>query len=53
MAAEAHVKELENKHAKLDSIIKDQMKSPAADPIEIAALKKKKLLLKDQIAALS
>lgn len=53
MVAEAHVKELENKHAKLDMIIRQEMKSPSADPIEIAALKKRKLHLKDQITALS
>lgn len=53
MSAAAHVRELENKHAKLDTMIRSELKSPAADPIEIASLKKRKLLLKDQITALS
>ena len=51
MNAAAHVKELENKHAKLETLIQTEMKRPAADPIEIAALKKRKLLIKDQIAS--
>lgn len=53
MSAAAHVKVLENKHAKLDDMIQSELKRPAADPIEIANLKKRKLLLKDQITALS
>lgn len=52
MSAEAHVKELQNKHAQLDMKIREEQKSPASDPIEIAALKKKKLRLKEQITGL-
>lgn len=53
MSAAAHVRELENKHAKLDDKIRTESKHPAADPVAIAALKKQKLFLKDQINALS
>ena len=49
MSAMAHVRELENKHAKLEDQIQTELKRPAADPIQIATLKKKKLHIKDQI----
>lgn len=52
MSAEAHVKELQNKHAKLDSKIRAEQKSLASDPMAIAALKKQKLRLKEQITGL-
>ncbi|WP_371396916.1 YdcH family protein [Fretibacter rubidus] len=53
MSAAAHVRELENKHAKLDDKIRTESKHPAADPAQIATLKKQKLMIKDQINALS
>ena len=49
MGSVAHVKELENKHSKLDAQIQTELKSPAADTLHIATLKKRKLHLKEQI----
>ncbi len=49
MGSVAHVKELVNKHTKLDIQIQSELKSPAADTLHIATLKKRKLLLKEQI----
>lgn len=49
MGSVAHVKELVNKHTKLDVQIQSELKSPAADTLHIATLKKRKLRLKEQI----
>lgn len=49
MAAEAHLLELQNKHARIDSEIKKEMKSPLPDTLRISRLKRQKLQLKDQI----
>ena len=51
MALRAHLKELRNKHAKLDEQIKQEHKSPFPDSTRLTALKKQKLLLKEQIVA--
>ncbi len=51
MAAAAHLRELENKHSKLDKEIKSEMKSPQPDNILLTTLKKQKLLLKERIRA--
>jgi len=52
MGSVAHVKELENKHSQLDAQIQSELKSPAADTLHIATLKKRKLLLKQKISEL-
>ncbi len=51
MAATAHLKELENKHANLEQRIKKELKSPHPDTLLLSNLKKKKLFLKDRIFA--
>jgi len=51
MPAVAHLRELENKHANLDRLIKSEMKSPHPDTLRITNLKKQKLHLKDRITA--
>lgn len=51
MAAAAHLKELENKHAHLDDEIKQELKHPLPDETRLATLKKQKLHLKEQIHA--
>lgn len=51
MAAAAHLKELENKHANLDLKIKQELKHPQPDTVRISSLKKQKLHLKEQIHA--
>jgi hypothetical protein len=53
MASVAHVRELENKHSKLDAEIQSELKSPASDSLHIATLKKRKLLLKQKISELT
>jgi len=42
---------LEREHARLDRLIADEAKRPRPDDLEIARLKKAKLLVKDQMAA--
>lgn len=49
MGSTAHVRELVNKHSKLEAQIQTELKSPAADTLHIATLKKRKLQLKEQI----
>lgn len=40
---------LEQRHATLDRVIADRQKSPSANDLEIATLKKQKLALKDRL----
>lgn len=49
MAIESHLATLEMKHGALEQEISEAMASPAVDDLHIASLKRKKLLLKDQI----
>ena len=53
MALSAHLKELNNKHAELDSKIETELKHPAPDTILLTELKKQKLHLKQRISELS
>jgi hypothetical protein len=52
MALEAHIRELSDRHARLDQTIQQVQRSPASDPVEIATLKRKKLRLKEELEAL-
>ncbi len=52
MALSAHLKTLNDKHAKLDEQIEDLLKHPAPDTILITELKKQKLQLKEKISHL-
>lgn len=52
MTTEAHMEALERRHRELDSKIADELSHPSADDLYIAALKRKKLELKDAIARL-
>ncbi|XBQ17287.1 MAG: DUF465 domain-containing protein [Oceanicaulis sp.] len=52
MAAEARIRELDARHAKLEGQITEAMKSPASDSLQVAALKKQKLRLKEEIEQL-
>lgn len=51
MAAEAHLLELKNKHARIDGKIKRELKNPIPDSIRLSKLKRQKLQLKDQIVS--
>jgi hypothetical protein len=52
MAIEAHLAELEKRHQALEQEINEALAHPSADDLEIAELKRKKLLVKDEIARL-
>ena len=50
MSVESHLAELERRHEALDREIAEAQTHPGTDDLEIAALKKRKLQLKDEIA---
>jgi hypothetical protein len=52
MAMNAHLMELEKRHRALDDEIAEAMMHPSADNLKIAELKRRKLLVKDEIARL-
>ena len=52
MAIEAHIRELSDKHSKLDIAIQSEMRSLASDEVQIAALKRQKLKLKEELEIL-
>ncbi|EEH13203.1 Hypothetical protein, conserved [Brucella abortus str. 2308 A] len=52
MAIESHLATLEKKHGALEEEISEAMASPAMDDLHIASLKRKKLVLKEQIEKL-
>ena len=52
MATEARIRELDSRHNELDARIETAQKSPAVDSLQLAALKKKKLKIKEEIEAL-
>ena len=49
---EARIRELADRHLTLKSKIADELKKPHIDALQVSSLKKQKLLLKDEIAAL-
>ncbi|MEO0822179.1 MAG: DUF465 domain-containing protein [Pseudomonadota bacterium] len=53
MSLDAHVHELRKKHEALAREIEHKQRRPASDDLEITEMKRKKLLLKDEIARLS
>jgi len=52
MAIQAHLVELERKHRVLESELHEAMKNLATDDVRIVELKRRKLLLKDEIQRL-
>ncbi|MDR3496226.1 MAG: DUF465 domain-containing protein [Ancalomicrobiaceae bacterium] len=52
MSIESHLAELERRHAALDGEIRREAASPAIDSLKIAELKRRKLVLKDEISRL-
>jgi hypothetical protein len=52
MAIESHLAELEKRHQALEQEIADAITHPSIDDLHIAQLKRKKLLVKDEIARL-
>lgn len=49
MSLESHLSELQKKHEALDALIADEQRQPGSDDLEIRALKKRKLKLKEEI----
>ncbi|HJW40182.1 MAG TPA: DUF465 domain-containing protein [Rhizomicrobium sp.] len=52
MALQGHILELSEKHKKLDDRIHDEMARPDWDEAAVAALKKEKLRIKDELERL-
>jgi hypothetical protein len=52
MAMEGHIQELNEKHQKLEQLIEAEMAHPDWDEIRVAALKKEKLRIKDELERL-
>jgi hypothetical protein len=52
MAIEAHLAELEKRHQALEQELSEALTHPSADDLKIAELKRKKLLVKDEIMRL-
>ena len=53
MTLNSHLVELERRHQALEKQIEDAVNHPASDDLTIAAMKKRKLQLKDEISRLS
>jgi hypothetical protein len=49
MSIQSHLAELERRHAALETKIKDAIAHPSSDSLAIAEMKRRKLLLKDEI----
>jgi hypothetical protein len=52
MAIQGQINHLSNQHKKIDDIIANEMANPDWDEARIAALKKQKLRIKDELARL-
>ena len=52
MALQGHLHELSEKHQKLEELIEQEMAHPDWDEIRVAALKKEKLRIKDELERL-
>ena len=50
MAMEPHIQELERRHQALEKEIEDALNHPGVDTLTLTELKRKKLVLKDEIA---
>ena len=52
MALEGHINHLSNQHKKIQDIIEIEMANPDWDELRVAALKKQKLRIKDELERL-
>jgi hypothetical protein len=52
MALQGHINHLSNQHKKIEDIIENEMSNPDWDEIRVAALKKQKLRIKDELERL-
>ncbi|AVW92865.1 DUF465 domain-containing protein [Celeribacter baekdonensis] len=53
MSLVSHIEELKKKHKSLSEAVEIAQRSPSADELRIADLKKQKLRIKEEIARLS
>jgi hypothetical protein len=53
MTVASHITELKRKHEHLSDAVERAQRSPAVDALQIAALKKQKLKLKEEITRLA
>jgi hypothetical protein len=53
MTIASHLTELRRKHEHLSTLVEKEQRSPGADPLKIADLKKQKLRLKEEISRLA
>ena len=53
MSMQSHLAALEQRHRSLESELNDAIAHPSTDDLKIAELKRRKLLLKDEIKRLS
>lgn len=53
MSLSSHLQELKKKHQNLSEHVEVMQRSPASNDLELAKLKKQKLLLKEEITRLS
>ena len=52
MALQGHITHLSNQHKKIEDIIETEMSNPDWDEMRVAALKKQKLRIKDELERL-
>lgn len=52
MSLQSHLAELERRHAALERKIEDALLHPSTDSLELAEMKRRKLMLKDEIKRL-
>ena len=52
MALQGHITHLSNQHRKIEDIIETEMSNPDWDEMRVAALKKHKLRIKDELERL-
>ncbi|MFA5539620.1 MAG: DUF465 domain-containing protein [Gemmobacter sp.] len=53
MTIASHLEELRRKHEILSQLVEEEQRSPGADALKIADMKKKKLRLKEEITRLT
>jgi hypothetical protein len=53
MTLSSHIHELKKKHQSLADAVENAQRSPGTDDLQIAAMKKQKLRLKEEISRLS
>ncbi len=52
MSMEARIRELSERHKRLEAAIADERKYPAGDDVRLHELKRKKLKIKDELSQL-